>query len=153
MRECPVPNRWTRPPAPIASAHQPAARSIAASWVEATRSSRADASATQRMVEGAAVITSVPAVVARAGGDGCCPGTPGAEVIEYRLRLGGTDAGHPQVHHRQQIVERPYPARGLDLDVWRRDPTHQRQVLVGGARWREARRGLHEGSARGLGEA
>src|SRR6476646_9143306 len=108
MREWPVPKRWTRPSAAIASAHHWLACSMAAACVEATRSSRLRAAVIQGSAGGSSTVTigSVPTGdrVGRRGGDRLAGGA-GAEVVQDRLRGRGPDPGDAEVHDRQKCIE------------------------------------------------
>src|SRR5437870_3142580 len=65
-------------------------------------------------------------------------------LVENGFRGGRPDAGDAEGPHRQQAIERTHAARGLHLNVRRREAAHEAQVLVGGPRGAIAGRGLDE---------
>src|SRR6476620_4903681 len=107
MREWPVPKRWTRPSAAMASAHQPLACSIAAACVRAMRSITSTAAPIQRTA-GAGTVVPVALIGALRGsfvrrgrgarGGGRPAGLAGPELVDDRLRGRRPDAGHAEGH-------------------------------------------------------
>src|SRR6185503_8780565 len=123
MREWPVPKRWTRPSAAIASAHHWLAVSMLAPWVAAILSRTSSAAASQR---NAGALVAAGGSVAKLVGVGVAasrrrrwlaiqPRLACLEVVENRLGRGRPDARDAQRHNRQQRVECADAAGGLDL--------------------------------------
>src|SRR5262245_30773038 len=108
MREWPVPNRWTSPPAAIASAHHRLASSMASACVAAIRS-RTSVAAVIQARAGSVIVAelidlraaSVAALGRRWSGARPGAGQPGLacpEVVDDRLGRRGADPRHAEGH-------------------------------------------------------
>src|SRR4051812_21310345 len=128
MREWPVPNRWTRPPAAIASAHTRATCEITGACAS-TRSRSARAALMNLVVSGEVTVESIPSNLSRRLDrcDATPAGVPRQErSAETRERPPGDDARngldrsllHPDA--AQPAQPRPRPRRLLALPGARR---------------------------------